>query len=386
MNILLTVNFSPWSSYSGGGQYSTHYLATSLQERGHSVTVIYTKSLREKIVIPNTVTYTVKWAIFFGFSSKVNALLRPLNAVSVFFLAKQLLKKEKIDVIHSQGEEGALIKRLHKKYSFRFIVTPRYPSYPEAMYRKQTFIEWFLFHTTRAKYTVLHYAITGADQCTATSPSIRKEICAVFNLPENKVTVIPNGINSLFLKCAKHDFNKDGYILFFGRLTFNKGIDVFIETFSRFKNKKQRAVIIGRSDNKTDIPTLLTKYKCKDRVDLINWLSSDDLIQVARGASMAVLPSREESFGNAMIEALAMGLPLVTTSVGSLPEVIPENTSFLIPVNNSDLIVERMNWIIENYDQALKMARTAQEQIRKKYNWDNSAQLFEKIYRQTSNN
>ena len=52
MRCLLTVNFSPWSRYSGGGQRSTHNLARALAQRGHDVSVVYTKPPWEQVQLP----------------------------------------------------------------------------------------------------------------------------------------------------------------------------------------------------------------------------------------------------------------------------------------------------------------------------------------------
>ena len=57
MRIALTTNFSPWSPYSGGGQRSTHQLASALALRGHDVTVVYTKAPLDRIVEPGTICH-----------------------------------------------------------------------------------------------------------------------------------------------------------------------------------------------------------------------------------------------------------------------------------------------------------------------------------------
>ena len=66
MRIVLTSNFSPWSSYSGGGQRSTHQLASALVELGHDVTVIYTAVFGRKPTPTEPTPYRIKWALFFG--------------------------------------------------------------------------------------------------------------------------------------------------------------------------------------------------------------------------------------------------------------------------------------------------------------------------------
>src|SRR3954451_18857742 len=66
MRCILTVNFSPWSRYSGGGQRSTHNLARALVKRGHEVTVVFTKAPWEQVPLPPDLPYQVVWAALPG--------------------------------------------------------------------------------------------------------------------------------------------------------------------------------------------------------------------------------------------------------------------------------------------------------------------------------
>ena len=149
MRIILTCNFSPWSRYSGGGQKSTHKLATALAQRGHEVTVIFIKSVFEKIKLPDEILYDIKWAPFFGVRSSRSAPLRPLNAVSVLSAVKQLARDGRIDAIHCQGEEGALLPSFCCDRDIPLVITPRYPWYPNELGSAPFWakLRLWLFHT-----------------------------------------------------------------------------------------------------------------------------------------------------------------------------------------------------------------------------------------------
>lgn len=380
MNIILTVNYSPWSSYSGGGQNSTHNIATALSSRGNDVTVVYTKPPWEKVMIPEGINYSIRWAFFFGFRSTVSAIFRPLNAISVRFMVNKILKEKYIDVVHSQGEEGALIPGLKKRYNFRFVVTPRYPAFPEFMFREQTLIEKILLYTTKAKYTTLRYALRGADICCPTSDSSRSHIMQVYKISGEKIKVIPNGINESFFEVTRNKDAHKGPIIFFGRLTVNKGIDILLKALAQLGNESPRVLLIGRGDDKTDVNALIEKYNLSDTVELVGWQPVEVLQESLATASMAVLPSREESFGNAMIETIAMGVPLITTRVGSIPENIDNRMAVLAEINDVDAIANGIKWISCHYREAEKRAERARDIIKKKFSWDETTASFEKVY------
>ena len=109
MRIVLTCNYSPWSAYSGGGQRSTHQLATALVALGHDVTVVYTAPVWNQPTPTEETSYAIEWAVFFGVRARRSSPFRPLNALSVRGVLEQLHRRLSVDVVHSQGEEGALL-------------------------------------------------------------------------------------------------------------------------------------------------------------------------------------------------------------------------------------------------------------------------------------
>ena len=197
MRIALTTNFSPWSPYSGGGQRSTHQPASALALRGHDVTVVYTKAPLDRIVEPDDLPYQIRWAAFFGARSSRQAPLRPLNAVSVRREIENLHAEKKLDVVHCQGEEGALIPGLRTRLDFRLVVTPRYPWYPNHLKPNGDLLSQARLWIFDAKYPVLGKLIHGADWVCPTSTSAALGVQGAMAF-QSKIQIIPNGINDRF--------------------------------------------------------------------------------------------------------------------------------------------------------------------------------------------
>ena len=112
-DIILTSNYSPWSAYNGGGQKSTHMIASSLGEMGYKVAVVYSKGFFENIVIPQDLKYEVHWAFFWALRPGMSSPLRFLNSFSFRSVLNRISSKN--TTIHSNGEEAALIKSVQKK-------------------------------------------------------------------------------------------------------------------------------------------------------------------------------------------------------------------------------------------------------------------------------
>jgi len=293
MRIVLTVNFSPWSAYSGGGQRSTHELASALAARGHDVTVVYTRPPWERIDVPESVPYRVRWAAFVGSRSRSGAPLRSLNALSVALAVRELLgEADEASVVHSQGEEGAAVPRLRSRPCFGFVVTPRYPSYPDRMLADPHTAFGRLRRTlVPPKYLVLGGALRGADRWCPTSRSSADTVRAAYGLSEDRCTVVPNGVATPFLEVERQPGATDGPIVFFGRLSPAKGARTLVEALAKLDGEAPLATIVGRGPESDLLRRMVDELGLGDRVRFAGWRSPAQLAELLATASMAVLPS-----------------------------------------------------------------------------------------------
>src|SRR5262249_57921768 len=110
--------------------------------------------------------------------------------------------------------------------------------------------------------------------------------------------------------------------VFLRRIERSKGVDTRIEALSRLREANDLPLlVIGRGSWERAARDSAARLGLTNRVEFRGWLDRDALASVLTTARLAVLPSREESFGNAMVEAMAAGDPVLSTSVGSILEV-----------------------------------------------------------------
>lgn len=384
MHIILTVNYSPWSTYSGGGQRSTHNLGIAYSERGHDVTVVYTKPPWETVEVPS-LPYRVVWATLPTLRSRRRAPFREFASLFVGRTVASLLNHTQgSTVVHAQGEEGAVLPWVCHSREVPLVVTPRYPTYPDILSRPsrngRDWLRLLLFHR---KYLLLELLVRHADCVCPTSKSAAAMVRAAYQLEEDCTTVVPNGITNTFLQLAP-TYHPDGPLIFFGRLDFSKGIDVLIEALAKLHANgiHRRCLIVGRGPARPDVQRALTKYNLNDHVDLVGWQDPSSLAELLETASVAVLPSREESFGNTMAESMAACVPVVSTRVGSIPEVVvDEETGLLVPPDNAEALSQAILRCLQNPEEAHTFANNGRERAETYFTWDSSARRFETIFR-----
>ena len=384
MNIIMTTHYSPWSPYYGGGQHSTHNLASALAGRGHDVSVVYTKPPWETIATPSDLPYTIRWAVLPSIRSRRRSLFRPFASAFVARAVQELLKPSSI--VHANGEEASLLPRLRRRHRFAFVLTPRYPSYPLELLRSAPTVRnqarLWLFEN---KFRQLSAAVEDADLICPTSRSAARQIQQAYGVAAERIRVVSNGVSEVFCSVRRPNDAPSGPIVFFGRLDRSKGADVLLQALARIESAARSCVIIGRGEQSDALHRIADELGIRSSVMIKDWMVPADLARVLGRASMAVLPSREESFGNAIAEAMATGAPVISTTAGSVPELITDGENgLLVPPDDPIALAAAIQKLQHDPVYAAAMGENARRTILERFTWSRVARTFEGIYNELS--
>jgi glycosyltransferase involved in cell wall biosynthesis len=117
------------------------------------------------------------------------------------------------------------------------------------------------------------------------------------------------------------------------------------------------------------------------RVRFMTWLDAKALADLVRKASFAVLPSLEESFGNTMAEAMALAVPVISTTAGSIPELIEHNrTGVLVAPGSAPALSIAIRSLAHDAARRRELGSAAQAKVRAEFSWDAVAARFEGVY------
>lgn len=166
----------------------------------------------------------------------------------------------------------------------------------------------------------------------------------------------------------------DNVIIFFGRMIPEKGVKELIESFKKIKNlENSKLLILGNSHygekvkSEYDIELERISESIKDKIKFTGYIDNEDLYKIHSIADIAVLPSMwEELFGLVFVEAMASGLPIITTKSGGIVEVVDNDCAFILEKNNRlvDKIAEKIDYLIEHPEVKIKMGKAGQERAR----------------------
>jgi glycosyltransferase involved in cell wall biosynthesis len=182
--------------------------------------------------------------------------------------------------------------------------------------------------------------------------------------PEQSHLILGTGVDvDKFQPTSKN--NDIPVILFSSRLLATKGLLEFMEAIRNLKQKglKARFAIAGTTDpgNPASIPQgQLDAWKGADLVEWWGW--QDDMPSALAKTNIFCLPSYREGVPNALLEACACGLPIVTTDVPGCRDVVTnELNGLLVPVQNAPALADALEVLITNPELRLKMGRAGRE-------------------------
>jgi GalNAc-alpha-(1->4)-GalNAc-alpha-(1->3)-diNAcBac-PP-undecaprenol alpha-1,4-N-acetyl-D-galactosaminyltransferase len=166
-------------------------------------------------------------------------------------------------------------------------------------------------------------------------------------LPRAKVVVINNPLPTDFKASFSNSFVKKPLIVAVGRLQKEKNFELLINAFSSIEMKMWSLVIVGEGKDRGSLTELIKRNKAENSIYLVG--SSSNVKEWYKQASIFVLSSEFEGYPNVLIEAMAMGLPVVSTNCDFGPAEIIEDgiNGMLVPNKNvlalTNKLVELMN-------------------------------------------
>ena len=201
-----------------------------------------------------------------------------------------------------------------------------------------------------------------------------------WGIPAEKIIHLPYFVN----RSQNFSQKKNQYILYFGRLSQEKGIEFLIKTFLKALDIPLKIVGQGPQRNKLE---KLAKNRRK-KIEFLGEKKGQQLKEIISEAYLIIVPSLwPENFPYAILESFALAKPILAAKVGGLPELVKnKQTGLLFKPNNQDDLKEKIIWASQHPKEMEKMGQTAQKEVLAKYNPEKHYQKLIKIYERIKNN
>lgn len=226
------------------------------------------------------------------------------------------------------------------------------------------------------------FAIRHSDYLITVSEASKKDIISEFNYPENRITVIPNGVDfdffnkalsetELSIVRAKYKLPKR-FILYFGNIRKHKNVDSLIKAYSLLSNEIRSDVSLVITQGNDELRQLVKELNLEDNVCFTPFIDDADLPSIYKLALVMAFISSYEGFGLPIIEAMAVGTPVITSNVSSMPEIAGDAAILVSPLQLEE-ISEALEKVIQNPEIRAKMIALGYDNA-KKYSWKQSGE------------
>ena len=197
-----------------------------------------------------------------------------------------------------------------------------------------------------------------ANSILCASSFTRNSLLAAGVEPE-KVFVEPYGVDQTVFAPSKERFPRFS-VAWASSFTQTKGIGYLLEALAREPVPGIELVLAGYPYGADAV----TSYENRIRVRRLGHISRPEIGTMMGQCHVHVFPTLVEGFGRNIIEAMASGLPVVTTSHCAGPDLIEDGvTGFIVPIRDVDAICERLAWIYDHPQEAIEMGRLARERV-----------------------
>jgi glycogen synthase len=251
---------------------------------------------------------------------------------------------------------------------------------------------WVDKHPQSHIHGVERWISNRADRVIVCSFYMREQVADIFGVPDERISVIWNGIDPEDLR--PHDerelnrlrsqfaAQQEKLVLLIGRLVYEKGFQLAIEAMPALieRHPETRFLVAGSGTHEQELRRQAEELVLMNHGTFLGWMGDDVLHSLYRIADVCVVPSIYEPFGLVALEAMASGCPCIVADTGGLREVVPhEEAGLRFGARDPDSLVEAVERVFSDHDLRERLVAEAAEHVLR-FDWDDVAARTGEIY------
>lgn len=364
LRVLMIGDVLPWHPMAGGAAVTPFSLAKALATAGHQVDYV--------ALAPENFQRKVDW----GNITYVASTNRYVSPFLQYLKTRGRLRD--YDIVHAHGIEG-LGFAIHRQ-----------------LFRDIRLVNGFYLGTVnkfpwniRSPFDPYSYfSCKWADMVITNSQHATSQICDAYRIETSSVRVMYIGADESFLRDNASQRSTDGCSLLFcgylGGPRQVKGVDVLLDAMPTILGKHEATLdIIGTGEHVDKYKAMCGDLGIRDSVRFVGFVDHSDLPAYFASANMFVLPSRSESMPVVVAEAMASALPVVSTTVGGISELVDQGeTGVLVPPNDPHALAEAVVDMLNDPERMRDMGTRGRERVRQHFTWDKVAERVVEFYQE----
>ena len=224
-------------------------------------------------------------------------------------------------------------------------------------------------------------AVRYADQMIVLSRNVQDYFLRTYG---RETLWIPNGVTRPEIREAEqaaqqYGLEKDGYILFLGRLVPEKGIHYLLEAFRQLRTEKKLVIAGGTSDTEEYTAELKALAGNDERILFTGFVQGRILEELYSNAYVYVLPSDVEGMPLSLLEAMSYGNCCLVSDIPECTEVVG-NYGVVFPAGNTEKLRDVLQQLCDSPDMVQNYKKNARDYVLKEYDWDDVTRKTLELY------
>lgn len=368
----MKIGITCYPTYGGSGVIATE-LGKALALRGHQVHFVsYALPFRLNNFIENVVFHEVEMSSYPLFEF-------PLYTLALASKMVEVAEYEKLDLLHvhyaiPHASSAYLAKQMLKSKVDLKIITTLHGTDITLVGLEPSFLP------------LVKFSIEESDGVTAVSRFLKEKTLTNYNI-EKEIEVIPNFVDTQYFRplgdgCFKQHIASKGEKVIIHTSNFRqvKRVTDVIRIFDMVQKEiPSKLLLVGDGPDRSECERLTRQLEISDKVKFLG--KQDGLVEILNSADVFLIPSQSESFGLAALEAMACGVPVVSSSVGGLPELVRHNeTGFIAEIGDIERMAKYVIDLLTNEKKYEIFSNNSRERAVNTFDISKVVPLYEKYY------
>ncbi len=245
------------------------------------------------------------------------------------------------------------------------------------LWEKMKLMRWYSFIEMQKRVSRTFSHIITVSECA------RKDISNDFNIPQDRFRIVPNGISTdLFYPIPEIIRQKNNIIVTNSADTPLKGLFYLLKAIAEIsKTRKIRLTVVGMPKKESTLLKLISDLGIAHLITFTGRISDEQFVKEYAKATMAVIPSIYEGFGLPAGEAMACGVPVISTTGGALPEVVGD-AGIIVPHSDHHALKSAITDLLDNPDRAKALGESGYKRVMNHFTWKIAAEKTLETYQE----
>ena len=294
----------------------------------------------------------------------------------------RLLERRGFDLLHDVQTLGYGLLAM-KAFGLPLLTTVHHPlgiDRGEAFARNRTWNE--LYHTA-VFYPVLMqgFVIRRVHRVITASRAGLEAIHQHFRVPEARVSIVPNGLDTGFYRDLGRWRREGARLLFVGNSDdFKKGAEFLVAALALLPKPVRLRIVDEGYPARSRVAEAAQRLGVEHRIEVTGRLEPERLREEYCRCTLLVQPSLYEGFGLPAAEALACGAPVVATAVGAVPEVVTPDCGILVPPRDPAALADAIQSLLDDPARRARMGAAGSERMSRHFSWTRCGERTAEVY------